>query len=231
MGIHDMARLYQLMSKARHYREFGSGGSTVQAVGFSNIQKIVTTESDKRFVAAIKARSDTQEALASGRLVLQHADIGPTQAWGMPKDSSHQAQWPAYSFMNNSLTEFNPPFSFDLVFIDGRFRAACFLRAIQATKPERIDATVFVVHDYTSRKQYHFVEDFAERITIAPEAVEAKWWAKAKSDVFLRARAKSGPKRSLGGSGDDELAIFRKRANVDEQKLDAAIEKNIMNLA
>jgi hypothetical protein len=213
MGIRDMARLYQLMSKAQHYREFGSGGSTVQAVGFPNILKIVSTESDGDWVLKIKSRSDTQMALTSGRLILEQGDIGPTGEWGYPQGKLNTTGWPAYSNMNNSLEVFNPPFWFDLVFVDGRFRVACLLKAVKAITPENINKTTLALHDYVPRNSYHVVEEFVERIDVPPESIEDRWAIKAFRDFFSFV------------PGDDVLGVFRKRSGVDEDKLDAAIRK------
>jgi len=144
MGVLDRARIYMLLANATNYREFGSGGSTVQAATkFKNIQKIVVSESDKKFVHYLLGRSDLKREVASGRLVMRHADVGPVGEWGVPKDRSRVKQWPAYSSYNNSLSEFNPPFWFDMVFVDGRFRVACLLKALKATSSDRIDQTVF----------------------------------------------------------------------------------------
>merc|ERR1719293_431146 len=66
MGVLDRARMYMLLANATNYREFGSGGSTVQAAPkFKNIQKIVVSESDKKFVRYLLGRSDLKREVAT----------------------------------------------------------------------------------------------------------------------------------------------------------------------
>lgn len=214
MGERDLARFYTLMSRATNYREFGAGGSTVQAVGFPNIKKVVSTESDPAWIGKIKTRRDVQQALTNKRLVLEHGNIGAVVEWGNPGDDSQKERWPAYSDLNNSRAEFNPPFSFDLVFVDGRFRVACFLKALSAITPERRSSTWLAMHDYIGEREvYHVVEQYAVQVPIRyPDDIDEQWIAKAKSDVFASV-------------GDDVLGIFQKRADVDAEKLNAAIRK------
>ncbi|CAK0839931.1 unnamed protein product [Prorocentrum cordatum] len=225
MGVLDRARLYMFLANATNYREFGSGGSTVQAATrFKNIQKIVVSESDNKFVHYLLGRSDLRREAASGRLVLRHADVGPVRGWGFPKDRSHVKQWPAYSSYNNSMAEFDPPFWFDMVFVDGRFRVACLLKALKATPSDRVDQTVFAVHDYKSRA-YRTTEEmeessqtisfFANRFVIRPENIPQKWHDESRKGVV----------EDNLNEEDNTLALFRKKKDFDESKLDAAIAK------
>jgi len=225
MGSMDRARLYMLLANATNYREFGSGGSTVQAATkFKNIQKIVVSESDKKFVHYLLGRSDLKREAASGRLVMRHADLGPVGAWGFPKDRSHVKQWPAYSSYNNSLSEFNPPFWFDMVFVDGRFRVACLLKALKATPSDRIDQTVFAVHDYkvrmdayrtTEEESSQIISFFANRFVVQPEKIPQKWHDESRKSIS----------DDNMNEVDNTLALFRKKTDIDEARLDAAIAK------
>lgn len=230
MGVLDRARMYMLLANATNYREFGSGGSTVQAATkFINIQKIVVSESDNKFVQYLLGRSDLRREAASGRLVMRHADIGPVKGWGFPKDRSHSKQWPAYSSYNNSMSAFNPPFWFDTVFVDGRFRVACLLKALKATPSNRIDQTVFAVHDYKTRTYaYRSMQDgsmeeesskvisfFANRFVVQQEKIPKKWYDESLKGVV----------NDNYDVEDNSLALFRKKKDIDEARLDAAIAK------
>jgi len=225
MGTLDRARLYSLMSQATNYREFGSGASTVlAATSFKNIKRIVSTESDERVVSNLLARSDIAPEAASGRLVLSHADIGPVDIWGAPKDSHKSAMWPAYSSYNSSRSEFDPPFWFDTVFVNGHFRVACLLKVLKATTPSHISQTVVAVHHYVPRsiawrlpasgvmqETYTIMMQFADRVEFPPEQIPEQWVNMSREENYAVY------------DNDNMLALFRKRADCDELELDKAI--------
>lgn len=227
MGTLDRARLYSLMSRATNYREFGSGSSTVLAATlFKNIKKIVSTESDERIVSSLLARSDIAPEAASGRLVLSHADIGPVNMWGDLKDSHKSAMWPAYSSYNSSRSEFDPPFWFDTVFVNGHFRVACLLKALKATTPNHISQTIVTVHHYVPRsiawrlpasgKMQEIdtiMMQFADRVEFPPEQIPAQWVNMSREENYAVY------------DNDDMLTLFRKRDDCDEMELDKAIAK------
>lgn len=222
MGVCDRARLYALLANATNYREFGAGGSTVQAATFKNIKKILSSESDPEFATELLSRHDLQHEVGDGRLFLQYKDIGPVTEWGQAKDHSKEALWPAYSDYGGGLDAFNPPFWFDTVFIDGRFRAACALKAIRATPADKISETVFAVHDYVPRVAdsweheyhgyYYMIEHFADRFYIPESEIPKDLLDKSKKDHYK------------GILADDHiLGLFRKKADCDEEALNEAI--------
>lgn len=160
----ERALFYKLLDNATHYQEFGSGGSTVVALKRANIKKIHTVESDRQWIEDLTGRQDVSSAMKVGRMKFVYADIGPTGLWGHPTDYSHQAQWPGYS---GEAAERDDGVHFDLVFVDGRFRVACLLKALRRDLTAKRTGTVFTMHDYMNRAAYHVVEKFVRVVDSA----------------------------------------------------------------
>lgn len=158
--------LFSLLDNATYYQEFGSGGSTVAALKRKNIKKVHTVESAKRWINKLSRRNDISAAISSGRLKLVHADIGPTADWGYPKNDAHREKWPDYSGKAAEQHQWlEDPVHFDLVFVDGRFRVACLLKALQRVPEAQRGNVKFAMHDYTDRlDKYQAVEKFVKRV-------------------------------------------------------------------
>ena len=143
-----------VISASKNYLDYGMGGSTRLAVRSASVQTIFSVESDPQFLSSeLLPDSDIQNAIKSGRLKFLAADIGPTGAWGTPRDTSKIHLWPNYAmcpFLHGNPTP-------DLVLIDGRFRVACSLVAAL----EAPSATL-LIHDYTIRPYYKIIERFLE---------------------------------------------------------------------
>jgi hypothetical protein len=133
--------------------EYASGGSTVLA-GERPQGTIFSVESDAAWLAGLQAWFDAHPPFS--RVVLHHADIGPTRTWGFPKGRGSVDLWPGYAMTVWERDDFLPP---DLVLVDGRFRLACMLTTLYA-----IDRpTVLLVDDYAERPAYHRIETLAGR--------------------------------------------------------------------
>ena len=134
--------------------EYGCGGSTVMASETAGT-KVWAVESDKAFLDGLQGYFDANPPKAE--VNLHHADIGPTGKWGRPKNEKKWRDWPAYPLGVWALDGFAQP---DVVLIDGRFRAACFLAvAFQTTTP----VTVYW-DDYAERERYHEAERLAKPV-------------------------------------------------------------------
>lgn len=157
MSVRDRLLFYKLLRGAVNYQEFGCGGSTVTALAHPNIKKIQSIESSGDWVAKLRRRSDVGKAVRTDRLDLVHADIGPVKAWGYPSNEFFRSRWPAYSQYASK-----DGLKYDLIFVDGRFRVACFLRALTRITRGRRDHVALAIHDYQNRPQYHVVERFAQ---------------------------------------------------------------------
>jgi hypothetical protein len=153
MSDPEIAMLTTAVSTARHYLEYGAGGSTKLAVRIPTVSSVTSVESDFAFIRShLSGDVDIQAATESGRLRFLIVDIGPTGAWGHPLDRSKAYLWPNYALCPY-LHDYHP----DLILIDGRFRIACSLAAaLQAP-----DATI-LIHDYSNRQHYHILEGFLQ---------------------------------------------------------------------
>ncbi len=139
---------------ARVILEYGSGGSTVLA-GEKLGCRVFSVESDKDWAQDLERWFDANPPLADVRL--HHADIGPTKAWGNPVNEKNWRKFSHYPIGIWDRKDFAQP---DVVLIDGRFRAACFLAVLIRTK-----APVTVLFDdYKDRAGYHVVEDFVKPV-------------------------------------------------------------------
>lgn len=155
------------LKKAQYYFEFGSGGSTVWAVEHGlTVQGV---ESDPNWVNALQEKLGQQCQVAV-------ADIGPTGDWGYPL-TQQTDKFPAYS---QAILKHQQPF--DLILIDGRFRVACTMAAIQhIAKHQTQDSTFIFIHDFWNRPHYHIVLEFLDVI----KQVESAGVFKVKKDVRL----------------------------------------------
>ncbi|HET7313725.1 tetratricopeptide repeat protein [Salinisphaera sp.] len=143
---------------ASRYFEFGSGGSTVWAVG-ENLD-VHGVDSDAKWVEALKARLGERCRLVS-------VDIGPTGAWGYPTSAEHEDAYPRYS---QAIFDYDE--AFDLILVDGRFRVACTIAAIQhiMQRSAAIEAARIFIHDFWERPDYHRVLQFLEPVDRADSA-------------------------------------------------------------
>lgn len=136
--------------------EYGTGGSTVLAAEQPG-KTLVGVESDAKWLCALNSYL-AANALPSPP-ILFHVDIGPTKAWGYPVDETAWRQFPDYALGVWPFLEargLQP----DVVLIDGRFRAACFLATLLNTQaPVRV-----LFDDYEGRAYRNTVERFAEPV-------------------------------------------------------------------
>lgn len=131
--------------------EYGSGGSTVLAAEMPG-KKVFSVESDAGWLGMMRAWFAANPPRAD--LVLHHGDIGPTKEWGAPQNDAQFRRWPSYPLGVWDRPDFVHP---DVVLVDGRFRAACFLTTLfRITRP-----VTLLWDDYTQRAGYHAMEAFA----------------------------------------------------------------------
>jgi hypothetical protein len=92
----ETALLASLLKRAHHSLEFGAGGSTTLALKLG-VGRIVSVESDASWIERIHGDNAASRAIEDGRLMLLHADIGPTGRLGGPGKDAPRQRWPAYS--------------------------------------------------------------------------------------------------------------------------------------
>ena len=142
--------------RAQTILEYGSGGSTVMAAEMPG-KGIFSVESDKKWMAGLQSWFDVNPP--PSRPVLHYANIGPTGDWGFPEGEGHWHKYPRYPLSVWDRPDFFHP---DVVLIDGRFRAACFLTVLFRIK--RPVAVYF--DDYLDRAVYHGIERYAAPVEI-----------------------------------------------------------------
>lgn len=147
--------------------EFGSGGSTVLGLEHG-VGKLYSVETDPDWIAHVSAYPLCLEAIAKGRLNLQHFDVGDIHIHGHPKTESHIKQWPRYAV--NIWQQIHADGVADAVtgvLVDGRFRVAAALYSlIQAP-----DATIYF-DDFTDRlESYGVVLNHLDQIDQADNLV------------------------------------------------------------
>ena len=137
--------------------EYGSGGSTFVALD-KGAKAVFSVESDPDWAARI---ASVLAQRYPGRGVHVHpVDIGPTKAWGWPRNDRAWRRFHRYPLDVWDRADFRHP---DVVLIDGRFRVACFLTVLlRATRD-----LVVLFDDYGGRPDYHFVETFARPVAMA----------------------------------------------------------------
>lgn len=144
----EAALVHEEYARAGVILEYGSGGSTVLA-GSMPGKQVFSVESDLRWAQRMKRWF--RDNPPASRVVVHHADVGPTVGWGKPADEIAFRKWPSYPNSVWDRRDFAHP---DVVLIDGRFRAACLLTvALRILRPVTV-----LFDDYRDRKPYHVVE-------------------------------------------------------------------------
>ena len=154
MTDRELALYTALLAGARTVVEYGTGGSTLLALG-AGVPRLVSVESDLGWIGMLRAVPAIAEAEHQGRLTFVHVDIGQVGKWGKPVDSSGAARYGAYA--SAPWSHCDAP---DVVFVDGRFRVACALEAVLRSDGR----TTIAFHDFWKRAQYHVVFPFVDCI-------------------------------------------------------------------
>ena len=146
----EAALLRQCYNDAKVILEYGSGGSTCDAAELPE-KTVFSVESDKDWCGGLQHWFDANPPKA--KVHLHHVDLGPTEKWGKPQSDKHWRRFHRYPFSVWDRADFQHP---DVVFVDGRFRAACFLATLfSISRPVKL-----LFDDYTERPSYHEIEFF-----------------------------------------------------------------------
>lgn len=128
------------------YLEYGSGGSTLYALRAGRCP-VWSVETDAAYAAEVlkKVPSHTME-----KLHLMRVDVGPTKAWGYPRDRRKVNNWPAYPL--SVWEEISAGGGeVDTVLIDGRFRVSCFATSLLFAPP----GAIILLDDYVGREEFY----------------------------------------------------------------------------
>jgi hypothetical protein len=144
---------------SKRYLEYGTGGSTVVAAK-TNIN-FIAVESDPQFLAKVQHTIRAGGNYRPTGQTYHHADIGRTGPWGYPIGTVSADRRKMFRGYSDPPAEcFEGGILPDLVLVDGRFRVACALKALQMLRDQ--SGWSIVVDDYADRPQYHVIADFAE---------------------------------------------------------------------
>jgi protein O-GlcNAc transferase len=128
--------------------EYGSGGSTFVAAGAPG-KRITSVESDPGWANRMREIAAAHDLPSPPDVV--YIDIGPVGAWARALDHQRLDDFIGYAQSIWDRADFEHP---DVVLIDGRFRAACFMTAyLNAERPITV-----LFDDYIKRKEYHVIE-------------------------------------------------------------------------
>lgn len=151
----DELRMFSgILSRARHYVEFGSGGSTVLAANLVQ-ESIISFDSSREWLDRVAAACHKNNTRLTPELIF--LDIGEIGDWGFPKGEAAQARWPDY---HSSMWSDPRHAAGDFYLIDGRFRVACCVQVLLHADEEALIA----FHDYVSRPHYHRIAEIAREI-------------------------------------------------------------------
>lgn len=140
--------------------EYGSGGSTFLALESNPNTVVYCCETDKRWLDNINDHANNLKI--SNRLHSIHIDVGPTKEWGFPLIKNNINHVRLQKFVTSSVTPWKilkkEKVQPDTVFIDGRFRNACFLTTLINCK----STTKVIWDDYGDRPYYHIFENIVK---------------------------------------------------------------------
>lgn len=155
----EVTLLECFLRRSSSYFEFGVGGSTCLAARTMQ-GPIFAVDSNPEWIERVRANLNEEER---SRVSMEFVDIGPVGDWGMPvPNSNSEGKFDAYSasIVRHGL-------KFDFVLVDGRFRVASALQAIEALQ----HGACIGIHDYVARPQYHVVERFLRPIASVDQLV------------------------------------------------------------
>ena len=148
----EYALFREELGKAERYAEYGVGASTIY-IAKNFTCEIRAVESDREFAKIIADQ-------VQGRATILCPDLGPTKEWGYLNSYSHRENYSDYFF--SIFSDYNP----DLIYIDGRFRVACFFASLLKGAP----GTAIIFDDFPHRFEYHIVLEILKPVKISERA-------------------------------------------------------------
>jgi hypothetical protein len=161
LAKNDLELFYKYLynDNVKTYFEYGSGGSTFQALKSKNIQRIFSVESDLSWYNKLKkVVKENDEKEKSIYLIYNEMNAKPNN-WGNPGPKSTNKQKINYSNQLLLLGE-NVSKNIDLLFIDGRFRVSCCLKSYNLIN----DDCLIIFDDFLNRPFYHIVLNYFQII-------------------------------------------------------------------
>ena len=162
----DKKIFFKYLNKAKNYFEFGSGGSTYQALLLSNIKNIYSVENNTEYFNELK-NNFKKDNLNTDKLKFLFIDmkrIKPNSSWPENNLSIGKGYNKSWSNYINSFQSINYK-DVDLILNDGRFRASCLLSNFQYIN----NNTYILFDDFYGKSPersmyYHIVLDYYDII-------------------------------------------------------------------
>ncbi|ACM31170.1 glycosyltransferase family 2 protein [Rhizobium rhizogenes] len=154
--------LVEHFQNATNVLVYGGGHPSIEALA-NGCSRVISVECDKQFSQTLQSMlADTYE---ESRFHIHYEDIGVTGDWGFPDDSSHSDAYYRYPTSIWDSREFEHP---DVVVINGRFKAACFLTTISLCQKE----TRILFSRYARSEAIHWIERYFRPIRYCDEIAE-----------------------------------------------------------
>tara|TARA_X000000368_G_scaffold391663_1_gene355818 strand:+ start:1756 stop:2367 length:612 start_codon:yes stop_codon:yes gene_type:complete len=155
----DREMFYNYLDNAKVYFEYGSGGSTYVACQKSNLQKIYSVETDKKFME--KLDKNIRDVKNGSNLVWLYVEVGAGYSqWGHPSRNVTDEACINYSNQLGNLTKEEIQ-KIDFILVDGRFRVASCLKCFSFIQ----DSCLIAFDDFIVRQEtYGKVLDYYDII-------------------------------------------------------------------
>jgi len=164
MNKDDIKLFYKYLDTCSNYFEFGSGGSTYQALLRDNIKLIYSIENHKPyFIELYKKLNNLKINLDKLNYILINMKT-KDKTTGHPHKNSKYEEWINYSrYLKNMNKEISK--EIDFILIDGRFRVASLLNSFEVINDDTFIAFDDFYGSSPPRAQYyHIVLDYFDII-------------------------------------------------------------------
>lgn len=143
----DRVMFKKYLDNAKVYFEYGSGGSTYIACQKSNIQKIYSVETDKKFME--KLDKNIKDVKNGSNLIWLYVEVGAGYSqWGHPSRNVTEEACINYSNQLGNLTKEEIQ-QIDFILVDGRFRVASCLKCFNLIQ----DSCLIAFDDFIVRQE------------------------------------------------------------------------------
>lgn len=163
----DRQMFRKYLDNATYYFEYGSGGSTIEAVKRKNIARIYSVENDPDWhnkISSKVAELETSNSIEQ-RVMLYHAKMPVRKCyWGYPTSKASVEDKARYSNYLSALGV-DEAAKIDLILIDGRFRVACALKAFKYMGP---NARIALDDFYPRKNKYGVLLNFYDIVEDSP---------------------------------------------------------------
>ena len=169
--------LNKYLSNAESYFEYGSGGSTFEALKHRNLQKVYSVENSVSWLYGYMYRFKfILDNIVEKRLDMIYVDTGDTGDWGYPLNRNiNYTNYPEALLLKEEYK------NADVFLVDGRYRVACLLQILNYAK----DDAIVMLHD-RQRVHYHEVYKYFDVIEYSGALAVFKIKKRPTTDEFAK---------------------------------------------